>query len=205
MVDNYSDSSSKICIDLDSLQKAKAESIVDREVKALEESEEGYCGVAVDVEDDGIWIHSDENINVEHVEIIARALIEELEIDKPFYCSWNYSCSKPVVDEFGGGCFVIVRGKPTHWVDALTECQRWVKEERIRDSNTCSKCGADLTVMNSVRREYISKSEDGNSVFGQGHYDTNGDYDPDTSISFGNRSFDLCDDSDTCAACGGQP
>ena len=121
MANNYCESSSKLVIE-DSKKLAKANKIIDRVSKKIEERED-YLGVVVDVEDGGVWFHYDESITPEHVEEIAKALIEELEINEPFYCSWSYTCSKPRIDEFGGGAFVIQRGKETFWVDAMNTCK----------------------------------------------------------------------------------
>jgi hypothetical protein len=107
-----------------------AQSIIDREVKKLEEDEDvGYFGADINIQEEGVWFHSpDGSFYPEHVEVVARALIEELELDDPFICSWAYTCSKPRIDEFGGGAFIIERGKETIWCDALT-C---VKREAIK-------------------------------------------------------------------------
>lgn len=126
MANNYCESSSKLVIE-DKNKLDKAHDIIDR-VCAVIEKEQGYIDVVADVESDGIWFHHDESINPDHVEQIAKALIEELEIDEPFYCSWAYLCSKPRLDEFGGGAFVVQRGKETFWVDAMMLCQCHVKK-----------------------------------------------------------------------------
>jgi hypothetical protein len=105
----------------------KAREIVKRVIQELEDGEDDYCGCLVDVVDEGVWFHTDESINTDHVEIIARQLIDELKLDTPFFCSWAYTCSKPRIDEFGGGAFVIKRGYMTHWVDAMDQVQHRVK------------------------------------------------------------------------------
>lgn len=117
MANNYCLSSSWMDIHQNKIKKAR--DIVDRVVKQLEEGDEEYCGVVVKVESGGVWFSHDESINLDHVEIIAKALIEELKINKPFFCSWAYTCSKARIDEFGGGAFVVMRGKDTYWVDAV--------------------------------------------------------------------------------------
>lgn len=123
MANNYCESSSFMDIPKDKIEKAKE--IIDRVVKELEDdADEGYCGVEIEVEESGVWFHHDESINPEHLAELARALVEELEIDKPFYCSWAYTCSKPRIDEFGGGAFAVVRGQETYWVDALSHVQK---------------------------------------------------------------------------------
>ena len=122
MANNYCELSS--WMDIPREKKDKAQEIIDRVRKELEDDDEGFgdCMVDTEVQVDefrsGVWFHNDESANPEHVAEIAKALVEELEIDEPFYCSWAYTCSKPRIDEFGGGAFVVKRGHDTYWVDA---------------------------------------------------------------------------------------
>jgi len=125
MANNYCQSSSMLPVPKGKLDKARE--IVKRVIQELEDGEDGYCGCLVDVEDAGVWFHTDESINTNHVEIIARQLIDELKLDTPFFCSWAYTCSKPRIDEFGGGAFVIKRGYATYWVDAVNHARHQVK------------------------------------------------------------------------------
>ena len=67
---------------------------------------------------------------MEHVEQIARVIIEELEIDEPFYCSWSYTCEKPRIDQFGGGALVVQRGKDTKWVDAMNFVHEYIRQQK---------------------------------------------------------------------------
>ena len=125
MVNNYFGTSSFLSISPE--QVVEARTIVE-EITAEIVEDEDYVGITVEVEEKGVWFYSEENANIEHVEIIARKLIDALQIDVPFYCSCAFTCSKPRIDEFGGACFVIVRGHPTHHVDAVRQCQNWVRE-----------------------------------------------------------------------------
>ena len=113
----------------------KAQAIIDGVVKDIEEgkydSDYDYCGCDAVLEDDGVWFHADESIHTEHMEAIARVLIEELEINEPFYCSWAYTCSKPRIDEFGGGAMVIQRGYETYWVDAMDHVHKAVRDGKL--------------------------------------------------------------------------
>jgi len=119
MANNYCQGSSFLHIPKHDLERARK--IIDRVVDDLECAHD-YCGCHAVIDDDGsdtgVWFYDEEYIEPTHVEKIARTLINELEIAKPFYCSWAYSCSKPRIDEFGGGAFVIVRGYETYYVDA---------------------------------------------------------------------------------------
>ena len=122
MANNYLEFSAFLEIPADKIEKARE--IVARETARLEaEDEWGYCGTCAEVEPTGVWFHAEESGNTDHVETIARALVEELEIDEPFACSWAYTCSSPRVDEFGGGAMVIRWGHETVWVDALSAAQ----------------------------------------------------------------------------------
>lgn len=96
---------------------------LDEDEKLEEEAEiSGYCLCKWEVQDDGVWFTADESFDAEHVERIARALMEELELDGYFLCSWCYVCSKPRVNEFGGGAFILARDMPTHWINAQEDC-----------------------------------------------------------------------------------
>jgi hypothetical protein len=124
MANNYCEGSSLLEIPEDKLEKAQV--IIDRVVDELENDEEGdgYCGCLAELQTNGVWFHGDESMNPDHAEIIASALVEELELDGKFTCSWAYTCSKPRLDEFGGGAFCIERGKPTRWIDAVNEAEK---------------------------------------------------------------------------------
>lgn len=64
-------------------------------------------------------------------------------------------------------------------------------------------CGNDLTSVEAVCRTYISKDQDkypDSHVLG--HYEKNGDFEPDGSPDYPLEHHDLVDGSDTCVACG---
>lgn len=124
MAQNYCESSSLIKIPNDKFNEAI--DIVSRIDTDLEESEDGYVGYEAEVESDGIWIyHKDEgNFNPDHAEKLVRALVEDLQLSDTIVCSWSYTCSKPRVDEFGGGAFAVKRGKLTFWIDARNAAEQ---------------------------------------------------------------------------------
>ncbi len=128
MANNYQESSSFLEVPEEKLPEAQE--IITRIVEELEAGEEEYCGCSAEVQglegrqSCGVWFYGVESINVEHVAVIARALIEQLELDAPFICAWAYTCSKLRIDEFGGGAFVIKRGYETYWCDARIHVER---------------------------------------------------------------------------------
>lgn len=128
MANNYTESSSFLPIPPDKLEMARV--IIDRVTTSIKTDPDGceYCGCDAEVQGDGVWFHGDESVNPEHIEKIARALIEELDLPGPFYCSWANTCSKPRIDEFGGGAFVLAKGVPTIWCDARCEVERQYNE-----------------------------------------------------------------------------
>jgi len=138
MANNYMQSSAFLNVPEDQLEQART--ICQRIQDELENDDEdwGFCGVEWQVMKEGtqkgVWFSGDESINVDHLEDMARAVIEELKIDEPFHASWSYTCSKPRVDEFGGGAMAIVRGHPTVYIDAMSEVERLSKGLTAKDS-----------------------------------------------------------------------
>lgn len=126
MANSYTESSSLLSIPKE--KHSKAQEIIDRVKAELENGEEGYCGCHAIMQDSGVWFSGVESINPEHVELIARDLIEELEIDEPFFCSWAYHSDRPIVDEFGGGAFLIKRGYETYWCDARNHVEQQLEK-----------------------------------------------------------------------------
>ena len=128
MAHNYCEFSSWLDIPRD--KRDEASKIIE-EVEKEVGREYDIVGAIVEIEcnDDGcgVWFHTDDYGNPEHVEMVARELIERLEIDKPFICSWSYTCSKPRIDEFGGGSFGIMRGRETLWIDATSQVMDTLK------------------------------------------------------------------------------
>jgi hypothetical protein len=123
MANNYMQSSSFIPFAPE--QEEAANAIIERvETEILEEFDEPP-GFRTTVEDNGVWISDDgESINPEHLERAVFALVDELNLEGVFVCSWAYTCSKPRIDEFGGGAFAVAKGQDTVWIDAATEAER---------------------------------------------------------------------------------
>ncbi|MEB3214425.1 MAG: hypothetical protein VKL39_23965 [Leptolyngbyaceae bacterium] len=121
MANNYCESSSFIDIPDDKIDKARE--ILQKVREELEASEDGYAGFDAKIERGGAWIVHNESINPDHVESLVRALVEELDLP-PVVVSWSYTCSKPRIDEFGGGAFVVKKGFNTVWIDARNEAEK---------------------------------------------------------------------------------
>lgn len=128
MANNYTETSAFLDIPEDKRERAEA---VLAEARKLVEDDDpdmpGWCECETELEKSGIWFYSYESVNPDHAEVIARHVIETLEIDEPFYMAWSHTCSKPRIDEFGGGAFVVMRGEPTFWVDAMYAVREHVR------------------------------------------------------------------------------
>lgn len=122
MANNYCQSSSFVRIPKDQIEKAKV--IIDEIETGLIDGDVGYVGFVAELQEDGIWIYDDESVTPEHVELLIKELVEQLNLPGKHLCSWAYTCSKPRIDEFGGGAFVVQKGKETVWIDAETEALR---------------------------------------------------------------------------------
>jgi hypothetical protein len=129
MADYYCESSSFLKIPAEKLDKAKE--ILDL-LKAQASEEMGYPGYCYEVDGDGVCIYSSYgDFNPDDAEIAARRLVEELGIDEPFVCSWSYTCSKPRIDAFGGGAFVVKRGYKTLWLDVQSLAKDAVEQNLL--------------------------------------------------------------------------
>ena len=127
MANNYCESSSKLYLKPEHLEKARE--ILARVAGEIEADPEDSLGVLIDVDDDGVWFRGEESINPDNVAMVAQELLDELEIDEPFVFSWSYTCSKPRIDEFGGGACALKRGQPAYWVDAMSMAQNHFKNK----------------------------------------------------------------------------
>lgn len=66
--------------------------------------------------------------------------------------------------------------------------------------NVCPGCQFILSETDSITRKYFNK--DGGNKISTGHYDNNGDFEPDTKPDLSDGRYDLVDGSDTCTNCG---
>ncbi len=134
MANNYLQSSTFVSIPKEKIEQAKH--IIDEVQKVFLDSGEiaGYCA---EVKGEGIWIYGEESIDYCHVEVLMRELVEMLHLDGVFVCSWAYTCTKPRIDEFGGGAFAVVRGHDTIWIDAAEEVVRLAKSKIAKTDSIC--------------------------------------------------------------------
>lgn len=135
MANNYTQSSSQLEIPKD--KHAQAQAIIDKFMQQFED-DDGYCGIEVELEPDGVWIYGEESFDVDQAAELAQMLVDELEIEEPFVFSWAYSCSKMRLDEFGDGACLVRKGLPCEVIDAsnyiksLIKRRYWVTSVTVR-------------------------------------------------------------------------
>ena len=106
MANNYCSSSSFIPIPEE--KNAEVNIIITKVQEHLQEKDD-YVGFIAILDEKGIWIYDEEKIDMNHVDVLVKALVEELDLPGIHICSWAYKCSKPRIDEFGG----VQKGKET--------------------------------------------------------------------------------------------
>ena len=121
MADNYTQSSSLIIVPNDKMKLARE--IIEKVRKESDDSEDFYCP-DVKIESNGVWLYSEENFDPYGAEHLVRSLVEDLDLSGVHVVSWAYTCSKPRIDQFGGGAFAVKKGCDTLWIDAGEEAEK---------------------------------------------------------------------------------
>ena len=76
----------------------------------LEELEKGdFYTPGYRIEKDGVWIYAEESEDIEAAIKLVQILQNYFNDDSPFILTWADWCSKPRLDEFGGGGAVITK------------------------------------------------------------------------------------------------
>ncbi|MBU1747812.1 MAG: hypothetical protein KKA73_08985, partial [Chloroflexi bacterium] len=60
-----------------------------------------------DILQNSLWLHADEQFNLDHVASLARRFIRRFRPDYRFSIEWADTCSTPRTDSFGGGWAVV--------------------------------------------------------------------------------------------------
>lgn len=116
-------------LDLDPGQFDEARKIVDEvltqeAVDGLTEYHPGEYtlnGTSFEIDEDEhhLWFYGEENGDPDLAEVVIKELVERLKIDLPVYLTWANYCSRPVINEFSGGAWIVQRGKDTEWNNSL--------------------------------------------------------------------------------------
>jgi len=110
------------CVVCDSEEQAKW--LLD----ALEKCESGQPCEAQPQPGDpkAVAIYSEDNCDLEVLCEILCKFQKQFPSDKAIIVSWANTCSRPIVEEFGGGAMVIHGGKDK-WINARMEADKYVE------------------------------------------------------------------------------
>ena len=75
-------------------------------------------GTEIVMEPGQVWIHGDECGDIDVAILVIETIQAVLQLDTPHVFSWAYTCSKPRLDEFGGGAVKCQRGHITETIVA---------------------------------------------------------------------------------------
>jgi hypothetical protein len=122
MLDSGIRYSATLRVPVDKIDRARE--IVQREIiRMLRIENDDGCHTHANVLQNGVWFHDMKYSDIDQVEVIAKCLLEELEIDEPFRCAWARVGDYEDDSHFGGGAMIVRRGMPTIWVDADTRAR----------------------------------------------------------------------------------
>lgn len=113
MANNYTQFSAEIpCKDLEQIQWLENE---------LARASDGCPACDFNRQADGVWIYSEDNADIEALVKVVCEFQQRYPTHEPWGFTWAYTCSKPRVDNFGGGGVVIYEGE-AEWMDIRTWC-----------------------------------------------------------------------------------
>lgn len=64
-------------------------------------------GFDTELQDEGLWIYTEESGNVDAVADFVRMFLREFHPDKFWKMTWACTCSRPKIDEFDGGALMV--------------------------------------------------------------------------------------------------
>lgn len=84
-----------------------------------------------------LWIRSDESAQINNLVSFLLVLVDTLQIDEPIGVEWASTCSKPRLDGFGGGAFVVKRGCEPRFMNSGLWLDQALEEINGESSASC--------------------------------------------------------------------
>ena len=113
------------------------------------EENDGWIGFVAEADEPpggtDLWLHSDEDADIEHVIAFALRAAEALDLRGLWGFRWALTCSKPRLDGYGGGAQLLDLGerRSLSWMDT----GQWLHEEAAR---LCKPTNAAAVTFNPV-------------------------------------------------------
>ena len=133
MANNYAQFSEEMDIPADKVEAVDA--FFDQYDKDIDDGQFDFFGGVETEWDKGlpngkhaIWIHADENYMEEELFYVVKGLLKAIDSPEatPFIVNVAYTCSKPRIGEFSGGCYAIWRDKE-YYVDPFSAVMDYIK------------------------------------------------------------------------------
>ena len=130
MADNYAQFSEQMVIPEDKVQ-AVIEFLEAYETMCFNDEVDWYGGIDYtfplkEGEKTLFWFHSDETYTDEELLYLVQGVLDAIESDEPVTVSVAYTCSKPRIGEFSGGCYAIWKDKD-YYVDPYSAVVDYIK------------------------------------------------------------------------------
>ena len=77
------------------------------ELAEMLDDPDGYPSFRAEVDDDGLWIHSDESGSPGEAARLVQAFLAAFRLDDTVAFEWADTCSRPILDAFGGGAMLV--------------------------------------------------------------------------------------------------
>jgi len=85
------------------------------------------CDAEIQEDNKTVWLNSEENADLERIVDVLCEFQNCFKLTDAITFSWAHTCSKPRLDEFGGGAVVVKNGKD-YWIDAQQWAQKKIDE-----------------------------------------------------------------------------
>ena len=130
MANNYAQFSEAIVVPEDKVQ-AVIEFLEAYETMCFNDEVDWYGGIDYtfplkEGEKTLFWFHSDETYTDEELLYLVQGVLDAIESDEPVTVSVAYTCSKPRIGEFSGGCYAIWKDKD-YYVDPYSAVVDYIK------------------------------------------------------------------------------
>jgi len=107
------------------------------------DEDEFYWKFDVSVDDDGVWIRSDQSINTDHAAIFTQSILTLFDLDQLIVINASHTCSKPRLDAFGGHSVVVTK-ESIRWSDGL----QFIESEQKAHDNKENYYFCEITEIN---------------------------------------------------------
>ena len=82
--------------------------------------------------DGNIWLLSEEHVDLEVMAAFVKDLVKTVKLEEPIVVEWAVHCNTNAPGEFGGGAFVVMKGRPVYWIDPPKMAEKWIKQNKKR-------------------------------------------------------------------------